>query len=46
MGATWFPTRSGLIRTDTQGIYVVIEFEDDEGFRSTRVHPSQLEALR
>lgn len=31
---------------DAQGIYVVIEFDDDEGLRSVRVHPSQLEDLR
>lgn len=31
---------------DAQGIHVVIEFEDDEGLRRVRVHPSQLEDLR
>lgn len=31
---------------DAQGVYVVIEFEDDEGLRSVRVHPSQLKILR
>lgn len=31
---------------DAGGIYTLIEFEDDEGLRSVRVHPSQLEDLR
>ena len=31
---------------DAQGIYAVVEFEDDEGLRNVRVHPSQLEVLR
>lgn len=31
---------------DAQGVYVVIEFEDDDGLRSVRVQPSQLEELR
>lgn len=31
---------------DAQGIYAVIEFEDDEGLRSVRARPSQLETLR
>lgn len=33
-----------VVRRD--GAYVVIEFEDDEGLRSVRTHPSQLEELR
>lgn len=31
---------------DASGAYTLIEFEDNEGLRSTRVHPSQLEDLR
>lgn len=31
---------------DAQGAHVIIEFEDDDGLRSARVHPSQLEVLR
>jgi hypothetical protein len=31
---------------DAQGVYVLIEFEDEDGERSERVHPSQLEKLR
>jgi hypothetical protein len=31
---------------DAQGVYVVIEFEDDDGLRSVRVSPAQLEVLR
>ena len=31
---------------DAQGVYAVIEFEDDGGLRSVRVQPTQLEVLR
>lgn len=31
---------------DAEGIHAVIEFEDDEGLRSVRVHSSHLEVLR
>ena len=31
---------------NAQGAYSVIEFEDEEGLRSVRVRPSQLEVLR
>jgi len=31
---------------DAQENYAVIEFEDDDGIRSMRVHPSELEDLR